>query len=144
MFVALLLGAGLGFGQARSGRIFTYVTPLPPFGSDGELTQQLRRSVTRIAKGEDGAWRIYFLAFFNRAAGAASVSVVFYRSPRRRGDPPVNAFSYTVTPDADNLAADVRLDETRGFAAGQRYQMLVTRLVGGSEQVYARTEIELR
>ena len=40
--------------------------------------------------------------------------------------------------------ADVEIKPEDGFKAGNKYNMLVTRLIGGHEEVYARTTIELK
>lgn len=100
---------------------------------------------TVIAKpAESENWHLYFVAYLNRAPGDPDVNIVFY-DPAQKGErEPVNAYPIHTKPTAKILVSDVEIKPEEGFKPGKKYQVLITRLVNGKEDVYARSTVELK
>lgn len=132
---------------ARNGRIFVLPQAVD---SDAELDGPTLDALVRTAqghvtRGENGSWRVYFLAFLNRAVAAPQVFAVFHRLPIQAGAEPASVTALNLgDPQQRVLATSVSLSGAEGYEAGQRVRMQLARMVGGREVVYARTEIELR
>lgn len=102
---------------------------------------------TSLTKGkEDEGWKVYFVAHMNRAPGAEQVNLVFYDQAAAKGQPreEVQAFPMHTKKDAKIMMADIELKPEEGFKAGGKYNVLVTRLINGKEDIYARTTLELK
>lgn len=97
------------------------------------------QSVTK--SGEQ--WTLYFLAYLKKAAGAHEVQLVFYDTANK-GHEPTNNFPIETQPNAKILTSSVSFTGDQGFKPGHKYNVLVTRLVGGKEDVYARSTITLK
>ena len=66
--------------------------------------------------------------------------------PVKAGQPkePVQAYPLRTKATARMLQASIDLKDEDGFKAGKKYTVLITRLVGGKEEVYARSALELK
>ncbi|MDB4967484.1 MAG: hypothetical protein JWN44_3173 [Myxococcales bacterium] len=101
-----------------------------------------KKQIQSLPKSNE-QWTLYFLAFLKKAAGSHQVQVVFYDLAEKKHEP-TNAFPIQTQPTAKILASSVTFSGDQGFKAGHKYNVLVTRLVGGKEDVYARSTISLK
>lgn len=109
-----------------------------------DLKSEARASLARNPETE--TWRLHFIAYLNRAPGADDVNLVFYDpQPPKAGQPrePVQAFPIHTKATAKILMSQIDLKPEDGFKPGGKYQVLVTRLINGKEDVYARGTVEL-
>ena len=100
------------------------------------------KQISSLAKSGD-QWTLYFLAFLKKTAGSKEVQVVFYDTAEKKHEP-TNAFPIETQPNAKILVSSVSFSPDQGFKAGHKYNVLVTRLIGGHEEVYARSTITLK
>lgn len=99
-----------------------------------------------LKKGADElGWKVYLVAHLNRAPGSDEVNLVFYDQAPKPGQPrePVNAFAIHTKKDAKIMTAEVEIRPDEGFKPGGKYTVFITRLIGGKEEVYARTTLDL-
>ena len=101
-----------------------------------------KKAITTLAKSGD-QWTLYFLAYLKKAAGSKEVQLVFYDTAEKKHEP-TNAFPIETQPNAKILTSSVNFNADQGFKAGHKYNVLVTRLIGGHEDVYARSTITLK
>jgi hypothetical protein len=101
-----------------------------------------KKQIQSLSKTNE-QWTLYFLAFLKKAAGSKQVQLVFYDTAEKAHEP-TNAFPIQTQPSAKILASSVTFTGDQGFKAGHKYNVLVTRLVGGKEDVYARTTLTLK
>jgi hypothetical protein len=101
-----------------------------------------------LAKDQgSGGWTLYLVAYLSRMPGAGEVNLLFYEQGSGKPDRPgneVNSFPLKTKKDAKIMMAEVEIKPEEGFKAGGRYNVLITRLVGGREEVFARTTLELK
>ncbi|HEX9101390.1 MAG TPA: hypothetical protein VF997_04265 [Polyangia bacterium] len=142
-FVAIVL-IGLAAPRARAGTPGTMVLTaeqVDTADSDFEKNAK-RKQVSSLSKSGE-QWTLYFLAFLKKAAGSKQVQLVFYDAAEKKHEP-TNAFPIETQPSAKILTSSVSFSVDQGFKAGHKYNVLVTRLVGGHEDVYARSTITLK
>jgi hypothetical protein len=96
---------------------------------------------TSLTKSGDG-WHLYFVAYLKKAAGSAEVNIVFYDVTAKREQ--INAFPINTAPSAKILMSDIEITPEQGFKAGHKYEVRITRLVGGKEDVYAKATLDLK
>ena len=96
-----------------------------------------------LNKGVEG-WNLFLVAYLKKAAGAEEVNLVFYEWDGKKAGEQVNAFPIATSAKAEILASTVAVSPEQGFKAGTRYEVLITRLIGGKEDVYAKTILTLK
>jgi hypothetical protein len=101
-----------------------------------------KKQISQLAKSGD-QWTLFILAFLKKAAGAKEVQLVFYDEAEKKHEP-TNAFPIETQPNAKILTSSVSFSADQGFKAGHKYNVMVTRLIGGHEDVYARSTITLK
>lgn len=101
-----------------------------------------RHQVHELDKSGD-QWTLNFVAFLKKAAGSKTVQLVFYDTAVKKHEP-TNNFPITTQPGAKILTSSVSFNADQGFKAGHRYNVLITRLIGGHEEVYARSTVTLK
>lgn len=110
-----------------------------------ELKSAQRCVLTKEADAE--AWKVYLVAHLNRAPGAEEVNIVFYEQvppvPGRVREP-VQAYPIPIRRDAKVTLASLEIKPEDGFKVGHKYEIRLTRLINGREDVYARTTLELK
>jgi hypothetical protein len=142
--VAAALAAMLGAGTARAlpgGTLVITDHAIDPHAQslDKEAKKASKGSLPKAAEG----WHIYFVAWLNKAPGAKDLNLVFYSIPTKKGEEP-NAFPVTAqSENAKIVMADLTVSPEVGLKPG-KYNVRVTRLVGGKEQVFAKTNLELK
>jgi hypothetical protein len=111
-------------------------------GEDNEaFEKQVKAAATgSLKKGEDGRWHLYFVAWLKKKPGTEEINIVFYEPGK--GHDPV-AFPLRTRPDAKVLVSDVSVAPEDGLKGGKKYDVRITRLSNGHEEVFARTSLEL-
>jgi len=110
-----------------------------------ELKAEQRCALAKPAESEN--WKVYFVAHLNRAPGDSAVNIVFYeQAPAKPGQPrePINAYPIHTKKDAKIMMSDIEIRPEDGFKPGGKYDVRITRLIGGKEEIYARTTLELK
>lgn len=151
---AVVLSIGLNEAQAGPGTIYITDHKVSPGSSTfvKELKAENKSALLRDPDSE--SWKVYFVANLTKAAGAEDVHIVFYdlkdktldkgKKPQPAQDvEPVQAYPIHTKPTARVLMSEVDLKPEEGFKSGGKYQVLITRIVNGKEDVYARTTLEL-
>ena len=148
--VGLLLATGLSSALATppAGSIVVTERKLNPYL--GSFQQDLKTEAKKVLtkQGERDNWKVYFVAYLKKAAGDSKINVVFYDAsekvkPGQERDP-VHFAEIGTKPDAKVLMSEVELRPDQGFKEGGKYQVLITRLINGKEEVYAPTQLELK
>lgn len=128
---------------AYSGRILYDSDEFPPSGTE-EFRKALGKASSRSELAKDGdAWNFNFVAVFKRQPGATSINLVFY-DVTGGGREYVNVFEIEVAADQSTLLSKVVLLPTHGFQSGKKYKVLVTRLIGGKEKIFAGGTLKLK
>ena len=140
--IAILLVGGMGIARAGSPGTMVLTAEQIDTGDSNFEKSAKSKQITSLAKtGEQ--WTLYFLAFLKKAAGSKEVQLVFYDSAEKKHEP-TNAFPIETQPSAKILTSSVTFSADQGFKAGHKYNVMVTRLIGGHEDVYARSTITLK
>ena len=145
MRTALVAMVLLGLvGMARAGSPGTMVLTAEQIDtSDGNFEKTAKsKQISALPKSGE-QWTLYFLAFLKKAAGSKQVQLVFYDQAEKKHEP-TNAFPIETQPSAKILTSSVTFSADQGFKAGHKYNVMVTRLIGGHEDVYARSTITLK
>lgn len=101
------------------------------------------KKVNKAALIKQGdAWHVFFVAYMKKAPGAPDVNLVFYSLAGGKAEE-ANAFPIQTQPTAKILMSDVQVATDTGIKPG-KYEVRVTRLIDGKEEVYARTHLELK
>jgi hypothetical protein len=135
---------GVGVPAARAGSPGTMVLTaeqVDTADSDFEKNAKKKAISTLAKSGEQ--WTLFFLAFLKKSAGSKEVQLVFYDTAEKKHEP-TNAFPIETQPNAKILTSSVTFSADQGFKAGHKYNVMVTRLVGGHEDVYARSTLTLK
>jgi hypothetical protein len=106
--------------------------------------KDLHKAQKTSLKRDGGSWHMHAVAYLKKAAGAPEVNFVFYDVTTAGKREQVNAFPVGTQPTAKVLMTEMEVSTEQGFQPGHRYEVLVTRIVGGKEDVYARSTVELK
>lgn len=113
------------------------------YESDRAMVSALRRAKRNVIKGTGGTWTIHVMAFLNRPAGDNKVNLVYYDVTKQRDQ--IYFVEIDVQPTQRTLQLNGNVvSKDHGFVAGHRYELMITRLVGGKEDVYARGTVTLK
>lgn len=115
-----------------------------------DLKSEARATLTKDPDSE--TWKVHFVAHLKKSPGSPDVNIVFYelgqaaKAAAKAADPrePVQAYPIKTRQTATMLISEVNLKTEEGFKPGGKYQVLITRLINGKEEVYARTQVELK
>lgn len=105
--------------------------------------KDLKKQGTSTITAQNDAWTMYFVAFLSKQPGAPEVQLVFYDSAVKEHEP-TNAFAIATQSSAKILVSNITISAEQNFKAGHTYKVMVTRLVGGKEVVYAATHVTLK
>jgi hypothetical protein len=140
--VAMVLLGSVGVARAGSpGTMVLTAEQVDTSDANFEKSAKSKQISTLTKTGEQ--WSLYFLAFLKKAAGSKQVQLVFYDQAEKKHEP-TQAFPIETQPSAKILTSSVTFSGDQGFKAGHKYNVLVTRLIGGHEEVYARSTITLK
>jgi hypothetical protein len=135
---------GIGVPAARAGTPGTMVlTAEQVETSDADFEKNAKKKAISTLSKSGEQWTLFFLAFLKKAAGSHEVQLVFYDLAEKKHEP-TNAFPIETQPNAKILTSSVTFSVDQGFKAGHKYNVMVTRLIGGHEDVYARSTITLK
>ena len=129
--------------SGQKGKIFVsdteYVSGYP---SDAAMLAGMRKQSKTTFKG-DGMWNLSLMIFLKEAAGGDKVNVVYWDVTKKKEQ--IDYTEVSVQPDQKIVQLNgVGLSKERGFVKGHRYDIIVTRIIGGKEKVYAKTTISLK
>jgi len=131
--VAMVLLGSVGVARAGSpGTMVLTAEQVDTSDANFEKTAKSKQISTLSKSGEQ--WTLYFLAFLKKAAGSKEVQLVFYDAAEKKHEP-TQAFPIDTQPSAKILTSSVTFSADQGFKAGHKYNVLVTRLIGGDEDV---------
>ena len=140
--VAMVLLGSVGMARAASpGTMVLTAEQVDTSDANFEKNAKSKQISSLPKSGEQ--WTLYFLAFLKKAAGSKQVDLVFYDQAEKKHEP-TQAFPIETQPNAKILTSSVTFSPDQGFKAGHKYNVLVTRLIGGHEEVYARSTITLK
>lgn len=92
-------------------------------------------------------WEVNLIAHLSRAIGAEQVNIVFYDQASGKPETPgneVNSFAIKTKKDTKIVIATLEINPDGGFKVGGKYSIVITRLVNGREEVYAKTTLQLK
>jgi len=112
--------------------------------SSPSFEKDLKKSQKAAIVKQGASWKIYFIAYLKKAAGATELNIVFRDVTGGKKDESPNAYPVGTQPSAKIIKSDVELTEEQNFKAGHKYDVRITRLVNGKEDVYASTHVELK
>ena len=129
---------------AHAGQAGNIIITAEPIDTSAEgFEKTLKKQQVKEIDAKDGQWTINFVAYLKKAAGADEVEVVFYDTAEKTREP-TNAFPIQTKANAKILVSSVAVSADQNFKAGHTYNILVTRLIGGSEDIYARSQVTLK
>jgi len=129
--------------SALKGRIFISDTEFGSgFASDAEMVSAIKKQSKTSIKG-DGSWTLHMTVFLKEPAGADKINIVYYDVTKKREQ--VNFSEVDVKPDQKMVQLNgISISHDLGFVKGHKYDVLATRLIGGKEKVYAKTQLTLK
>jgi hypothetical protein len=133
--------ARAGAGAPAPGSLF--ITSDQVDTTNAEFEKTLKSKQVRTLEKSGDQWTLYFVAFLKKAAGSKQVQLVFYDAAVKAHEP-TNNFPIDTQANAKILASSVSFNADQGFKVGHTYHVLITRLVGGKEDVYARSQVTLK
>jgi hypothetical protein len=111
--------------------------------TSGNFAARAKKAAVTELRSQNEQWTMYFIAWLKKAPGSQEVNLVFYDKADKSKEP-TNAFPITTKESAKILVSSISFGTDQGFKAGHTYDVRVTRLVGGKEDVYARSTITLK
>lgn len=138
--LALFTVAGVAKADKSASLIIT-ADKVDTAASGWEKDLKKHETATLAASGD--GWTMYFVAYLKKAAGAPEVQLVFYDEAVKEHEP-TNAFPIATQASTKILASSISFGGDQGFKAGHTYKVLVTRLIGGKEDVYAHSSVTLK
>lgn len=138
--------------QAGGGSIVITDHKLNPALSSFQKELKTENKLALTKDPDSDSWKVFFVANLSKQAGSEDVNVVFYdakdAAPKDKKAAaerePVQAYPIRTKPTAKVLMSELSLKPEEGFKVGGKYQVLITRLINGKEDVYARTTLELK
>jgi hypothetical protein len=141
---ATVLAVVLMAGVARAGAPGSlFITAEQVDTSAGDFEHTLKKQATQTLESKNDQWTLYFVAFLKHAPGAPEVQLVFYDTAVKAHEP-TNAFPIATQSSAKVLASSVSFGADQGFKPGHKYNVLITRLVHGKEDIYAHSTLTLK
>ena len=132
--------------SALKGRIFISDTEFGSgYGSDAEMVSAIKKQSKGAIKGDasGNTWTFHMTVFLNAPAGADKINIVYYDVTKKREQ--VNVSEVDVKPDQKMVQLNgITISHDLGFVKGHKYDVLATRLIGGKEKVYAKTQLTLK
>ncbi len=130
-----------GGGGPSPGSLF--ITPEQVDTSSAGFDKTLKEKQVKTLQKSNDQWTLFFVAFLRKAAGAKQVQLVFYDTAVKEHEP-TNAFPIDTQANAKILASSVSFSGDQGFKPGHTYNVMITRLTGGKEDVYAKSQVTLK
>lgn len=138
-------GAAVCVGGGALGTITITDKMIEPASASNPSVLKAAQRCSLTKQAEDDGWRINLVAHLNRPPGADEVNIVFYDLlPKPGPREAVQAYPIRTKKDGKIMMATLEIKPEDGFKAGSKYTVLITRLINGREDVYARTTLELK
>jgi hypothetical protein len=102
----------------------------------------LKKSQKRSFARDNGKWHFYYVAFLNKPAPTDQLNIVFYDA-KAKGKQEPNAYPINTTKGAKILSSEVTVSPEDGTKPGT-YNVRITLLANGKEQVLAATRLDLK
>jgi len=143
-FVALALAPAPAAAQL-TGQIVTATEPLPdPSGTTQLWVKELKKADKKtFTKDPNGNYLVHFLAFLKKAPGMTEINLVFYDITQGKPDQ-VHYILFNVTTTQKTLKSQFRLNADDPVKPGRKYDVRLTRVVGGKEDILARTTLNFK
>jgi hypothetical protein len=138
--VTLVISAGVA-GAATPGSLF--ITAEQVNTSEADFEKDLKKQAVQELEKKGDQWTLYFVAFLKKSPGAPEVQLVFYDTAQKAHEP-INAFPIATQASAKVLSSSVSFGTDQGFKPGHKYNVLITRLIKGKEDVYAHSTLTLK
>ena len=140
LLAGLMLCSTVALGAAP-GTLIVLGTKVDP-GSPNFERDVKAAARTQLGKDNADNWHLSFVAYLKRPPGAEEVNLVFYDTTPKREY--INSYPIRAKATAKIILSEVDLRPEDGFKPGNKYQVLITRLIDGKEDIYARTQVELK
>ncbi|HZS36213.1 MAG TPA: hypothetical protein VFF06_05275 [Polyangia bacterium] len=128
---------------ARAGATGSMIITAEQIDTTGKFEAEAKKKAVKVLKGSNDSWQLYFIAWLKHTPGTSELNLVFYDQADKAHDP-VNAFPISTQANAKILVSNVSFGTDQGFKAGHTYDVMLARLVGGKEDVFARTTLTLK
>jgi len=132
--------------SALKGRIMVSDTEFGSgYASDAEMVAAIKKqSKTSISgDGSGNNWTFHLTVFLKEPAGADKINIVYYDVTKKREQ--VNFSEVDVKPDQKMVQLNgITVSHDLGFVKGHKYEVLATRVIGGKEKIYAKTQLTLK
>jgi hypothetical protein len=135
---ALALGASAAEAGAGAG---IYITDHALDPASKTFDKDVKKMAKPALEKSGEKWHVYFVAYLSKPADADELNIVFYNAANLKEEP--NAFPIHTKTGAKVLMSDVEVGPEDGVKPG-KYDVRITRLVGGKEVVFARTKLQLK
>jgi hypothetical protein len=149
LVVALLVLPRVAWADAWSafkGRIIVSDTEFGSgYASDAEMVAAIKKQAKTSISGDGSGntWTFHLTVFLNQPAGADKINIVYYDVTKKREQ--VNFSEVDVKPDQKMVQLNgITVSHDLGFVKGHKYEILATRVIGGKEKVYAKTQLTLK
>ena len=140
--LTLFLNAGAALAKPAAGNVYFSDHALDPAAANFE--KEVSKSKAVFAKSGE-TWNLFFVAYLKKPAGATEVNLAFYETPPGGKRENINAIPIQgIKENSRTVMSSVQLSPEQSFKAGHKYEVLVTRIINGKEEVYARSKIELK
>lgn len=133
-------------GGGASGTITVTEKKLDPSQVSNASVLKVEQRCTLAKDKSADEWELNLVAHLSRAIGAEQVNIVFYDQASGKPETPgneVNSFSIRTKKDTKIVLATLEINPDGGFKVGGKYSIVITRLLNGREEVYARTTLQL-
>jgi hypothetical protein len=128
---------------ARAGAPGSMIITAEQVDTSGKFEAEAKKKSVKELRAQNDQWTLFFVAFLKHSAGSTEVNLVLYDKADKSKEP-TNAFPITTQANAKVLVSNVTFGADQGFKPGHTYDVRITRLVGGKEDVYARTTLTLK
>lgn len=124
------------------GQIIVSDGPIPGYSSDRDMIDGLRKlnKTTLTKKADAEAWAFSFMGFLSKKVSAGPINLVFYKVTGGKREYMSNK-EINVDSDSNIVQADIEVSEEDNITAGNKYDVVLGRMVNGRETVYARTKL---
>ena len=124
------------------GQIVVSDRTIPNFDTDKAMIDGLRKlnKTTLTKKDGEESWSLVFMGFLNKKVNAGTINLVFYKVTGAKREYMSNK-EITLDADSNIVQADLEVSEEDNITAGNKYDVVLGRMVNGKETVFAKTKL---
>lgn len=141
LIAAVVLVSGVAVA-APSGTV--YVLPEKIDVAEVGFEAAAKKAAVKTLHKDGTEWSFFLLAWLKKAAGASQINVAFYDKAKKAATEPDTVVSIGTQASAKLIATSLTVADDAGVEVGHTYDVRITRLIGGKEEVYARTQITFK